>query len=188
MIGACGVAVAVALLSSQAIGATRFGAKLSKDTPGTGERACKLNGKPPNCTWIMMEARGRPNGGHLAPKNGMIGKIRVIACRPGKFTLQIARTKPSKEQGMVVRNGPSIAYAGSGNRCNTVESFTLADPVPVNQGDQLAIREKEPSLLYCSGSGSILQFIPPLQPGGPFTKATEDEGSCQLLIEAEYID
>jgi hypothetical protein len=58
----------------------------------------------------------------------------------------------------------------------------------VLKGDQLAVREKEPSLLYCAGGGSILQFVPPLKPDEGFRKATEDERSCQLLIEAEYLE
>jgi hypothetical protein len=183
VLGAVGAVLALAVLSSQAEAATRFGAKLSKDTPGTGRNnGCK--GKE-NCTWIMMEARGAP-GRIFAPKNGQLGKIRVIACDPGQFTLQIARTK--KNQGEVVRNGPKIAYAGSGNKCNQVETFKLDPPVPVNKGDQLAVREALPALLYCSGDGSILQFVPPLKANEGFRKATEDEGACQLLIEAEYID
>jgi hypothetical protein len=183
ILGAVVAAITLGLMSSQADAATRFGAKLSKDTPGTGRNnGCKGNS---NCTWIMMEARGAP-GRIFAPKNGQLGKIRIIACDPGKFKLQIARTK--KQKGEVVRNGPTITYAGSGNRCNKVETFKLDPPVPVNKGDQLAVREAKPALLYCSGDGSILQFVPPLKPNQGFVKAFEDEGSCQLLIEAEYID
>jgi hypothetical protein len=178
-----GIAVSIALLSSQAMAATSFGAKLSKDTPGTGRNDCG-NGKP-DCTWIMMEARGNP-GGYLAPKNGMIGTIKVIACTPGKFQLQIARVRGQK--GEVVRDGPVIKYQGSGNKCNKVETFVLDEPVPVRKNDQLAIRATQPSLLYCAGNGSILQFVPPLVANEGFRKATEDEGACMLLLEAEYID
>jgi hypothetical protein len=184
VLGAIGAVLALAVLSSQAEAATRFGAKLSKDTPGTGRNnGCKGNA---NCTWIMMEARGAP-GRIFAPKDGELRKIRIIACDPGEFTLQLARTKGQK--GDVVRNGPSIAYQGSGNKCNKVETFTLDPPVPVKEGDQLAVREAKPALLYCSGDGSILQFVPPLKPKNQgFVKAFEDEGACQLLIEAEYND
>lgn len=183
VLGVIGAALALAVLSSQAEAATRFGAKLSKDTPGTGRNnGCKGN---KNCTWIMMEARGAP-GRIFAPKNGQLGKIFVIACDPGEFTLQLTRTK--KNQGEAQRNGPTIAYQGSGNRCNKVETFVLDPPVPVVKGEQLAVREAKPALLYCSGDGSILQFVPPLKPNQGFVKATEDEGACQLLIEAEYID
>jgi hypothetical protein len=185
VLGAIGAVLALAILGAQAEAATRFGAKLSSDTPGTGRNnGCENSGD--NCTWIMMEARGAP-GRIFAPKNGELRKIRIIACDPGKFTLQLARTKGQK--GDVVRNGPSISYQGSGNKCNKVETFTLNPPVPVKKGDQLAVREAQPALLYCSGDGSILQFVPPLKPKNQgFVKATEDEGSCQLLIEAEYND
>lgn len=181
VLGAVGAVLALAVLSSQAEAVTRFGAKLSKDTPGTGRNnGCKGNA---NCTWIMQEARGAP-GRIFAPKDGELGSIRIIACDPGEFTLQLTLTK--KNKGAAVRNGPTIAYQGSGNKCNKVETFVLDPPVPVKKGEQLAVREAKPALLYCSGDGSILQFVPPLKPNGEFVKAFEDEGACQLLIEAEY--
>jgi hypothetical protein len=140
----------------------------------------------------MMEAYGRPDGGHKAPKDGMIGKIRLIACEPGEFRLQLARTKVKTEEGMVVRNGPIVSYEGDADGCRNqkydIETIVLDKPVPVKKGDQLAMQTIETSSLRCSSGGAnLLLFKPPLAPGGDFEPATDTDG-CWMLIEAEYED
>lgn len=191
--GAIGVALAIALTCGQASAATRFGSKLEANTqPSNAGKGHECVNKVDPCTWIMMEAYGRPGSGHKAPKDGLIGAIRLIGCAPGEFQLQIARAKPASEEGRVVRDGPVIQFQGDPKKCRgqkfEIETFNLNDPVPVKKGDYLAMKTPITSTLRCSSGGAnILQFRPPLIAGESPRPATDTDG-CWLLLEAEYID
>jgi hypothetical protein len=135
----------------------------------------------------MNEAVGRPNGGERSPRAGTMIRLRVIAEAAGSFRLQIARarkTGPDRYEGKVVRNGPSISYAGQPDEDDPyrVETFTVN--IPVKKGDRLAIRKRATSALRCGGGGDgTLLFYPALAPGGAFRRNTDDH-DCLLLLEA----
>ena len=140
---------------------------------------------------IQNEAYGRPDGGQLAPKTGTIRKIRLIAGGPGSFKLQIAKvqqsTLNSTNKAKVVYNGPRISYAGQTeanfeNDSYKVESFPVN--VPVQKGEQLALRGNITSMIRCSSGGdNTLIYTPSLLSGSPFRPATGTDG-CWILMEA----
>jgi len=183
--------VAPTLLSAQ--GPVRFGSRLTTDTqPSNATPAHWCNDPEPEphpvCTWVMQEAYGRPDGGHKAPKAGTIGKVRVIACEPGSFKIQLARSKASNDTARVIRSGPKVSYPGDPDGCDD-ENYTINTikvDFDVRKGEQIAIRAKRTGALRCSSGGSnTLLFDPPLTPGGAFTDATETDG-CWMLVEFQY--
>ena len=133
-----------------------------------------------------MEAYGRPNGGHKAPKTGTIDKIRIIAGEAHKFRLQIARAKANTEQAKVKYTGPKLQADGQPDGLEPYEIETFNVDVPVKKGDHLGILSRKTSMLRCSSGGpNILLFSPPLSVGGPFQTADATDG-CWLLLEAVY--
>ena len=194
--GALIVAAAVMLVTPtilSAQGPLRFGSLLTTDTqPSNATPAHWCNdpeGPPyPTCTWVMQEAYGRPDGGHKAPKAGTIGRVRVIACEPGSFKIQLARSKPADDTARVVRDGPKVSYPGDPDGCDdevyTINTINVS--FDVLKGEQIAIRTKRTGALRCSSGGSnTLLFDPPLVPGGSTTEATETDG-CWMLVEFQY--
>jgi hypothetical protein len=188
--------LAVTLLSGPASGATRFGARLTSQTQpsnaGNGV-LCRNNKPSAMCSWVLMDAYQREAGGangHLAPMDGTISKVRLIACAPGSFVLQIGRADPTTDQAMVLQTGPLINYAGDPRHCRgqryQIETFDVN--VPVSQGDYLAVVAPKVGFVRCSSGGdNTLLFDPPLADGGELRTATEGEG-CWLLLEAEYAE
>lgn len=177
-------ALAVALAATQASGQEVFGSKLSHQlTPGA---SCDQNNKAKLCTWLLEVGQNNPSGTR-APRNGTIGKIRLMACDPGTFVLQIARAQPSQDRARVVRTGPLINYSGDRRNCRSqnfrIEEFAVN--VPVQQGDFLAVVANRVSFVYnASGDGSIL-FAPPLPDGGPVRTANDDlSGDGFLMLQA----
>jgi hypothetical protein len=169
-----------------------FGAKLtghSQPSNSFQPVACESDtGIAGPCTRVLMEALGRPDTGALAPKNGTIGTIKIVAGDSGSFRLEIAKVKPATKQAEIVVKGPVITYNGQGGVDNgspyTVESFPVN--VPVLKGEYLAIKADGTSLLQCSGGGlNQLLFQPPLKKGAGYATATKTDG-CLLLLEAVY--
>ncbi len=172
----------------------KFGAKLnptvqpSNSLPGL---MCEHQTPGATCTMIQNEAYGRPDGGHLAPKTGTIKKIRLIAGGPGNFKLQIAKVQQATlfktNKAKVVANGPRISYTGQTEAneesgAYKVESFDV--DVPVQKGQQLALRGNIASMIRCSSGGdNTLIYTPPLLSGSPFRAATNSDG-CWILMEA----
>jgi hypothetical protein len=189
------VAMMVAPAAGIASATVKFGAKLnptvqpSNSLPGL---TCSGTDTPgPACTMIQNEAYGRPDGGELSPKTGTIKKIRVIAGGPGSFKLQIAKVKRSTQfttnEAKVVYTGPKLSYQGQ-TEANfedsnyRVESFDVN--VPVQKGQQLALRGNITSMIRCSSGGrNTLIYTPPLLSGGPFAPASSTDG-CWILMEA----
>lgn len=141
------------------------------------------------CAFVQQEAYGRPDGGELAPKTGTIKKIRLIAGGPGSFKLQIAKVKRSTlfgtNEAKVVASGPRISYQGQTeanfeDSSYRVETFDV--DVPVQKGQQLALKGNVTSMVRCSSGGpNTLIYTPPL--GSAFRPATETDG-CWILMEA----
>src|SRR5262245_58754878 len=92
--GAAAIALAIPA-SGQAV--TKFGSKLNKNVqPSNGAPGLKCTPqKTERCTFLMNEAYAppNPNGKQKAPKDGKIGKIKLIAATPGHFKLAIAKLK-----------------------------------------------------------------------------------------------
>ena len=187
LLGATLAALAVVPAVSGA--ATKFGAELTPDVQpsnaGDGHLCEPDMGDP--CTRVSMEAYGRPNGGHRAPRDGVIKKIRIIAQSEGSFRLQLARARAEQEKAKVTYTGEKLRYdgqAGPDSGTYDIESFRVN--VPVEKGDHLGIKARKTSMLRCSSGGpNQLLFQPPLAVGGPFETADATDG-CWLLMEAVY--
>jgi hypothetical protein len=188
------VAMMVAPSAGLAAPAVKFGSKLDPTVQPSNSlpaHPCSQSNPGAACTMIQNEAYYRPDGGELAPKTGTIRKIRLIAGGPGSFRLQIAKVKRSTLYGTneakVLRNGPKISYQGQGDanwESDTYRVETFKVNVPVQKGQQLALRGNYTSMLRCSSGGdNTLIYQPPLFPGGAFTPASDTDG-CWALIEA----
>jgi len=190
-----GIAAAALLVLSAASSAsavqTAFGGNFNPNTDPD-------NASPPQecpdagaCTWVMnfaFKGSGTTQLPLRAPKNGTIGKIKLLAAESGSFRLYLARTKNNPTRSKLVRKGPSISYNGNGGggcapNC-TIETFNIN--LTVKQGDILAFRAAEASFLRCnSGGARILNFQPPLAVGGSFQQPDDDDG-CFVLMKAIY--
>jgi hypothetical protein len=188
------VAMMVAPAAGLASAPVKFGSKLnptvqpSNSLPGL---MCSQEAPGASCTMIQNEAYGRPDGGQLAPKTGTIKKIRLIAGGPGSFKLQIAKVQQATlfktNKAKVTYTGPTISYTGQ-TEANfeddsyKVESFPVN--VPVQKGQQLALRGNITSMVRCSSGGdNTLIYTPPLLSGSPFRPASSTDG-CWILMEA----
>lgn len=184
LLGAVG-ALTLALTTSPSAGQEVFGSKLNHQL--TPAASCEQNNKAKICTWLLEIGQNNV-GKERAPRDGTIGKIRLMACNPGTLVLQIARAQPAKDKAKVVSSGPLINYEGDKRNCNSqnfqIEEFAVS--VPVRQGDFLAVAANSVSFIYnSSGDGSIL-FDPPLPDGGPVRDAGDDlDGGGFLMLQAE---
>lgn len=177
-------ALSFALVGTQASGQEVFGSKLNHQL--TPPQFCDQNDEARICSWLL-EIGQQNTARTRAPRNGTIGKIRLMACDPGTFVLQIARANPATDEARVIRTGPLINYQGDSRNCNgnnfQIEEFNVN--VPVRQGDFLAVVANRVAFLYnASGDGSIL-FSPPLPDGGPNRPASDDvDGDGFLMLQA----
>jgi hypothetical protein len=184
---------AVAMMIAPALGAAapvKFGSKLNPTVqPSNSLPGLDCGEAPGPCTFVQQEAYGRPDGGELAPKTGTIRKIRLIAGGPGSFKLQIAKVKRSTlfgaNEAKVVYNGPRISYQGQTEANFEDDSYrveTFNVNVPVQKGQQLALKGNVTSMVRCSSGGpNTLIYTPPL--GNSFRPATSTDG-CWILMEA----
>jgi hypothetical protein len=178
-------AVGLAFLGTSASADTVFGSKLNHQL--TGPEICNSDASNHICTWVITTAQG--NGAlEQAPHDGTIKKLRLLACGPGTFILQIARAQPGVHKAQVVRTGPLINYVGNNQRncINSdnflVEVFTVN--VPVKQGDYLAVAATKVNFNYSSGDREDV-FDPALPDGGPLrTTTNEGLGSGLLMLQA----
>jgi hypothetical protein len=181
--------------AGQAKAPVRFGAKLNPTVqPSNSLPGLTCNGPETplvGCSMILNEAYGRPDGGELAPRDGTIKKIRLIAGGPGSIRLQIEKVNRATlfgaKEARAVWYGPQINYQGQ-TEANfeddnyRVESFPV--DIPIKKGQQLGLRGQITSMIRCSSGGdNTLIYTPPLFLGGPFTAATNTDG-CWLLMEA----
>jgi hypothetical protein len=189
------LALAIVPAAGVAKAPVRFGAKLNSTVqPSNSLPGLTCNGPETplvGCSMILNEAYGRPDGGELAPRNGTIKKIRLIAGGPGSIRLQIEKVNRATlfgtNEARAVWYGPQIHYQGQ-TEANfeddnyRVESFPV--DIPIKKGQQLGLRGQITSMIRCSSGGdNTLIYTPPLFLGGPFTAATNTDG-CWLLMEA----
>ena len=171
----------------------RFGAHLSHSTQPTPRELCgDTVGKsdPRTCTWVAVEAF--ENGGHeQAPKDGTIGKVRIISCIGGTFTVQVARARPGHHQAKIVRSGPSLTYVkdtqsggcgGLGGDNYKIQTFKVT--LHVETGDYIAVKGTKIGFIHNSSSGDALVFEPKLPTGGSYQTADTSTGG--MLIQFEY--
>jgi hypothetical protein len=186
--GAAALALLVLVATSDASAATKFGAKLTKNTqPSNSTPAHPCEPNPGKCTRVSMEAYGRPDGGEKAPEDGVIEQLRIIAGDEGSFRPVLAKAKPGQEKAKVTYRGSKLHYDGQGpgfNEPYKIEKYNVH--IPVDEGEYLGIESKKTSMLRCSSGGpNQLLFQPPLDVGGPFEIADATDG-CWLLMEAVY--
>jgi hypothetical protein len=187
------VLATISPLSVSASTPTRFGAKLSHSTQPTPREQCGDTvgtSNPRTCTWVAVQAF--ENGGHQqAPKDGTIGKVRIVSCVGGSFTVQVARAKPGPRQAKIVRSGPKLTYVkdsqsggcGGLNGDNyQIQSFNVN--LKVSKGDYIAVKGTKVGFIHNSSSGDAIVFEPPLPTGGSFKTADTSTGS--LLIQFQY--
>ena len=184
-------AIAFAIAGTPASSATRFGSKLTPTTqPANAGKGvfCKDADKSAMCTHVMTISRNRP-AEPKAPKDGVIAKLRLIACFPGTFVFQLARANPSDERASAVHTGPAINYVGDRRHCRggrfDIEEFPVS--VPVKKGDYLAVLATKVGFVYSAGDNGSLLFDPPLADGVAARQAF-DRGTGIILLEAEYDD
>jgi hypothetical protein len=205
--GSVGVLVVVVMLLAQALPVAAanpgFGAKLNKTSqPANAEdgRRCDENGgirTGSNCTWVATQAYQNA-GRHKAPKNGTIGKVKLVSCVQGSFRLQLANFKPASGKARIVRNGPVIKYAADPRQVDgdfdtycggedgtdfKVQTFKVN--VPVRAGEYIAFKAKRTGTLYCSGNSGVRLYAPALAVGGSYRKAA-DNTSCMMLVRLIY--
>lgn len=170
-----------------------FGAKLNKHSqPSNAFDGQPCEPKTVICTRVMTQAYRRPDPqtDQVAPKDGTIGKIMIVAGKPGKFRLELAKARVGKNKAKLVAVGPEIHYKGQGTGDEdngppyTVEKFNVN--LKVKKGDFLAVRAKKISFEYCSGGGdNQLTFEPPLVMGNGYRHTNHSDG-CLMLLEAVY--
>jgi hypothetical protein len=170
-----------------------FGAKLTAHSqPSNAFDGQPCEPKTVACTRVMTEAYRRPDPetDQVAPKDGTIGKIMIVAGVAGKFRLDLAHAKVGKQKAKLVAVGPVIHYLGqgTGDQDNgppyTVETFKVN--LKVKKGDFLAVQAKKISFEYCSGGGdSQLTFEPPLALETGYHHTNHVDG-CLMLLEAVY--
>jgi hypothetical protein len=135
-----------------------------------------------------MAAYGRPNTGQVAPKNGTIKQLKVMAGDKGSFRFELAQANPTTQKAKIVVRGPFIHYAGQGGVDNggpyTVETFPVN--VPVKKGEYLAIVATNTSMLRCSGGGANQLLYQPVLTVGEQAKKAHHHDGCFLLLEAVY--
>jgi hypothetical protein len=206
-VGITGVMVATLLMIGQAVpvvaGKPSFGAKLSSSTqPANAEFGRKCSDgtavqSGQKCTWTTKTAFQNGNK-YKAPKNGRIGKVKLVSCVQGGFRLQLGRVKRSSDKMRITRNGPFIKYQADprqidGNNetfCGGEEGDdfrvqTFRINMVVKKGEYIAFKAKKAGTLSCSGGGGVLVRAPKLPVGGAFKKAT-DSMNCDMLVKLVY--
>jgi hypothetical protein len=170
-----------------------FGAKLNSNSqPSNAFDGQPCEPRTVTCTRVMTQAYRRPDPekDQVAPKNGTIGRIKIVAGVAGKFRLELVRAKVGKQKAKLVTRGPVIHYQGqgTGDQDNgppyTVETFKVH--LAVKKGEFLAVQAKKISFEYCSGGGeNQLTFEPPLKLGTGYHHTNHTDG-CLMLLEAIY--
>jgi hypothetical protein len=180
---------------SAASASTKFGADLTNQTQpsNASNSSCQdadetLTATP--CTRVATTFAdvGAVNNKIVAPKDGTIKKIKLIAGEPGTMTPFVVRlknfdTSAYTAKGRTTAKGPKINYVSSVLETTyKVQSFPVS--IKVKKGQYLAIRSKRTSMERCnSGGGKQLLFQPPLKIGDPFN-LSDGRGECVLLIQA----
>ena len=206
LVAMCSVAMALltvgALSSPVGAAGVSFGAALDNMSQPNGPEKCDQDaGIPHNatCTWVIGSAFQAGVGNHwAAPKNGTIGKVRIVSCVAGSFILQLARAKPSTHQARIVRSGPTVSYPADPRQVDGDPNTDCGGPngddyivttkkvtLKVDKGEWIAIKTSKLGAVHCSGGGNVMLFAPPLVAGGSY-KHQKGGDSCDPLIALVY--
>jgi len=190
-VGAVSAIVVMALvLVPSALGATKFGAKLSKVVDPVGASpAHQCLPAAGGCTRVGVDysATGAVGGNVQAPESGKIKRVRLIAATSGNFRFYLLKLRDlnlTTGTGLAKakRKGPRIEYDGDGFTTKPIEHFKVN--VKVKRGEFLAIKARKTSTLDCTPViAHQLVYQPPLGLGGGFV-ASSTFDPCQLLIQA----
>lgn len=193
--GATAVAILAVggLIPTQAEAAqkVRFGSKLDptvQPSNSVPSHECDPMNPGTECTFVMNEAYGRPDGGELAPVKGRLRKIRVIAGEEGTFKLQLTKAKMVNGtwKARVKAEGPTIHVTGQEDAnwdTDTYKVEVFKVNLPIKKGWRLSMKATSTSAVRCSSGGdNTLIFTPPLVLGGLFQDSSSDDG-CWPLIE-----
>ena len=184
------VAVAALIAAPSALGASKFGAKLSKVVDPVGASpAHQCLPVAGGCTraGVSYTVTGAVGGNVKAPESGKIKRIRLIAATPGNFRfflLKLSNFDPATGTGLgkAKRKGPRVEYEGKGLTSKPIEHFEVG--VKVKRGEFLGIKSQRMSALDCTTTtAQQLVFQPPLGLKGGFV-ASRAFDTCQLLIQA----
>lgn len=169
----------------------KFGAKLdstvqpSNSIPGV---YCDEEDPSQRCSFVMNEAYGRPDNGHVAPRSGVLKKIKVISGDTTSFKLQLVKSKlvGGVWQSVVKRQGPTIFVQGQDDQNWDTDNYkveTFKVNLKIKKGWRLAVVANHSPMVRCSSGGdNTLIHNPELSPGSGFISATNDDG-CWLLVE-----
>jgi hypothetical protein len=195
----CATALAALLIVPTAGAVTKFGSDLkNKDgsvTQPTSEKNCQQDANPLDSTEkcdriaVRYQDTGAIQNNIIAPQNGTIDKLKLVALHKGAFKFELGDVKQlngSDGQGKIVDHGPKIEHKSSIIGPDyKIQTFNV--DIPVHKGDYLAIKSRKTSLLKCqSGSTEQLLFQPTLPVGGPFESNLGHRSNCTLLLQAVY--
>jgi hypothetical protein len=184
-----GLAAVAAVMAPAAVGASKFGAKLTGVQPVGASPAHNCIPVAGGCTRVGVNyaATSAVGANAAAAENGKVKRIRVVAATPGNFRLFLAKVQSfdlatGTGQAKVKRKGPRIFYEGNGFTSKPIEHFETR--VKVRKGEYLAIKSRKTSALDCTpATVNQLVFQPPLGRGGGFVSADAFD-RCQLLVQA----
>lgn len=183
--------VATGVLAGPAAAQTSFGSKLTPTTqPANAGKGvfCDDRDKGQMCSAVMFLARNRPQSATIAPKNGVLAKVRLIACYPGSFVLQLVRVNRTGEISDI-RTGPTINYQGDRRHCRgaryDIEEFPVG--LPIRKGDRMAVLATKIGFVYNAGDNGSDLYSPPLADGEE-GRRTLDQGTGIILLEGVYDD
>jgi hypothetical protein len=114
-----------------------------------------------------------------APVSGVITEVRYRSNTPEDATLRLAHVDPGTGNATGAGTGPTATLVGSGN----------VEPVPaqlrVQTGDYLAAEGNSTTSYNCTGGGGSFDlYLPVLVDGAPFRSPTQQNPSCELLVQA----
>ena len=189
LIAAGALAISISASGQPGKKTTQFGAELNKHLqPSNGAPGlpCEPQ-KSKDCSFVLNEAYAppHPDGKQLAPKDGTLKQVSLIAATKGKFRLQLVKVN-GKGKAKVVKQGPTIHYQGTPLNGNTFNIERFQVNLPVEKGEQLAAKASKVSFVRCSGGGdNTLIYQPPLAPNGSPVGTSGSDG-CFMLLEATY--
>ena len=191
------LAAVLLLAPSTSLGRGVFGAQLSQ----AEKVGCCVAGTSEGSRWMGVAVRyldtGAAHGNAAAPRDGQIGKVKLIAAIPGDLILYLARAKNVSPVGLsskarITRRVARFRYEGQPEDRPPyhlpfrVETVNVRD-TKVKKGEYLAVETVGPGMdvLTCPRrfSGKLLFYQPPLDPGQSFMPYAGEQG-CSLLIKA----
>lgn len=188
-----GISAVVATVAVAAVGVAApasaktvpFGAKLAADVqPSNSPPGVVLNGSG---TAVMGEAYGRPNGGELAPKSGVLKKVQITSGDFFNGKIQVVKVK--SDGTAKVRSETSLVQVYGQQQQNWDDDSYFINTfkglnLKIKKGDRLAISANThmPAARCSSGGDNTLLYEPTLSADKQFHSQTNTDG-CWILIQ-----